>query len=363
MRRLIVALALMAPWAGIAAETKCVEAEGVAPLRGSEAAAKEEAFAAAKWRAMEKAAGVRVQAKTVLQNFRLLDQAITKQAQGVVQSAEIREAFRAPDGFHVVAHVCVRPASVDQAIAAINQDTGVVVFVIADQMRTTGRAELRGAAAALDYRREFAEMNPVAERLIDELTSQRFAVYDALASESVDKEALAAALEARNFVRVRTLLRALPAGFVVFGKIETSIRNMKGADVGYGLSMPGYGVDAMLRYRLLHEEPDGRMRILGSGTVSAHGIGASPEMATEQAMQSLADEAVPEIETKIAREVKGLSRPIRLVVDGIPNTDALFAIKDRLQLIPWVERVDESPNGVFTIRYPDKTIYLANAIA
>ncbi len=346
---------------GARAAPKCVEAEGIAPFSGSEAAAKQEAFARAKWRAMEKVTGANVRTKTVLQNFRLLDQAIVKQARGVVKSATIEQAFRAGGEFHVVARVCVEPANADQAIALLSRDTGVVVFVVAKRPRIKRRWE--GAERDLSFTQHLEEMNPVTERLIDELVQRRFAVFDPIASEDVDADALADAFARNDLVRVKRILRTMPASFVVFGEIETNFGRMKGDDIGYGLSMPGYSVDASLRYRLLLRGEDGRMRILGSGVVRDRGIAAAPETAYETALENLAENAVPEIEQKIAREVKGLTRPIRLVVDGVPNTDALFAIKDRLQMIPWVERVEESANGSFTIYYPDKTIYLANAIA
>ena len=270
-------------------------------------------------------------------------------------------AFRAGDEFHVVARVCVEPANAEQAIALLSRNTGVVVFVVAKRPRIKRRWE--GAERELKFTQHLEEMNPVAERLIDELASRRFAVFDPIASGKMDADALADAFENNDLVRIKQLLRLMPANFIVFGEIETNFGRIKGDDIGYGLSMPGYSVDASLRYRLLLRSEDGRMRILGSGIVRERGIAAAPETAYETALENLAEVAVPEIEEKIAREVKGLTRPVRLVVDGVPNTDALFAIKDRLQMIPWVERVEESASGTFTIYYPDKTIYLANAIA
>jgi len=340
---------------------KCVQAEGIAPLRGGEAAAKEEAFARAKWRAMEKVVGVDLQAKTVIQNFRLLDQAIVKQARGVITDASIEQAFRAPDGYHVVARVCVEPKRTDEAIALLQRDTGVVVFIAAKRLHVRQRSEI-GGASHLRFRRELEEMNPVAERLIDELVQRHFTVYDAISSAMIDAGALAEAFAQNDLVRVRELLRYVPASFLVFGEIESNIGQMKGSDIGYGLSMPGYRVDVAMRYRLLLRQPDGRMRILGAGSVRDQGIAASPETAYEQALENLAEQAVAELLEKIARQIKGLMRPIRLVVEGVPSMDALFALKDRLQRIPFVERVEESADGRFTIYYPDKTIYLANAI-
>ena len=362
MLPLLLPTLLFAFAAGAQAAPKCVEAEGVAPVTTSEAAAKQEAFARAKWRAMEKVTGANIQTKTVLENFRLLDQAIVKQARGVIRSASVEQAFRAGGEFHVVARVCVEPAQVEQAIALLSRNTGAVVFIVAKRPNIRLRQE--GARRSkIRFTEHLEEMNPVAERLIDELVQRRFAVFDPIASEDVDADALAKAFAHNDLVRVKRILRMMPASFVVFGEIESNFGQIKGGDIGYGLSMPGYSVDVSLRYRLLLRDESGRMRILGSGVVRDHGVAAAPETAYETALENLAETAVPEIEQKIAREVKGLTRPIRLVVDGVPNTDAVFAIKDRLQMIPWVERVEESANGTFTIYYPDKTIYLANAIA
>lgn len=343
-------------------EAHCVTTEGIAAIRGSEAAAREEALSRAKWRAMEKVSGVDLKAKTVLQSFRLLDQAITKQARGVIRSAEVQEGHRAPDGYHVTARVCVEPRRIEQAVSLLQSNTGVIVFIVSKRPEVSAASE-QGGRASIQYDRRLEEMNPVSERLIDDLVQRKFSVFDPVASGETPSGQLAAAFKDNDLVAVRSLLWRLPARFIVFGEIESTFSQMKGSDIGFGVTMPGYSVKVALRFRLLLREESGRLRIIGSGTIDDRGIAAGPEDAYEAAMENLAVSAVPEIEAKIAREVKGLARPVRLIVEGVPNLDAVYALKDRLQLIPWVERVEEDGEGGFTIYYPDKTLYLASSIS
>ncbi|MCX7769702.1 MAG: hypothetical protein N2202_01310, partial [Proteobacteria bacterium] len=72
------------------AQVKCVISEGEAVINKNDTfSAKAEAIARAKWNAIENIVGVEVKAQSVVQNMVLVDEAVSKEIKGVIESYKV----------------------------------------------------------------------------------------------------------------------------------------------------------------------------------------------------------------------------------------------------------------------------------
>ncbi len=327
---------------------KCIESVGVGEasvINGDRASAKAEAFARAKWDAIEKALGVRTSVKTVIHNFRLLDEVIKNEVRGFIKDVKILEEKHYQDAVVIKIKGCVYPLEAEKALSLISRDTAFIVIFLVDW----------GYGSSLD------EMNPVTVEVINLLNQQGFKVYDFAGNPEINPYELERVISQRRFITLRNYMSRYLSGAVIIGKITFTKRTSAGQDIGYGIRSPFNVINAHLNYYFLVRDPRG-VRILASGYVSSEATALNEEEAKYRALRTLAQKTVNDIMQKVERYMVYKRKNVDVIVEGVEKTSENFAIKERLQRIPWVESVEDAGLGRFRVVYLENTIYLANAI-
>ena len=328
-------------------KAKCIPSTGTgeAAITTDYASAKMEAFARAKWDALEKALGTQVSVKSVVENFKLLDEVITKDVKGFIDNVKIIDEKNYGDSVAVTIKGCVYPQKAEKALSLISRNTAFNVLLITqDRNRIT-----------LD------EMNPVTADLINILNEQGFEVYDFASQPGIDPYKIERAIASKRFITLRHLLSKSLAGATIVGKIVFLYQSKAGQNIGYGISSPFNVVNAQAQYYLLVKDR-GRIRILASGSVSAKGTGMNDDFAKNKAMKALAPKLADDILQKIDRYLKAKRKVVTVIVEGIDSVSKNFDFKQQLQKLVWVKSVEDLGVGRFRVEYLEKPVYLANAI-
>ena len=343
MRILIILLALVSI---SFSKEKCIESVGVgeAPITKYVSSAKMEAYARAKWDAVEKALGTHVFVKDVVENFKLLDEVVTKDVKGFIKNPKIIEEKREGNTLIVKVKGCVYPEKAKKAIGLITKNTVFnVIFLIQDR----------------SYRYS-DEMNPITTKLIDIFSKQGFKVQDLASIKSLDTYEIENALYYRRFFKLRKLLEKTIAGVTIIGKVNFIRKIREGQDIGYGFS-PFSIIYAQANYYVLIKDK-GKIRILASGSMSAKGVAINEDMAKDKALEALADKLAEDIYKKIYKYLSSHRKVVTVVVDGIKSLSENFEIKSKIQKLPWVKSVKDVGIGKFEVEYLDNPVYLANAL-
>ncbi len=327
---------------------KCIESVGVGEasvIGGDRASAKVEALARAKWDAIEKALGVMTSVKTIVQNFRLLDEVIRNEVGGFIRDVKVLKEENFADMVRVKVEGCVYPKEAERALSFISRDTAFSVMIV------TKRPD--GV--------EFDEMNPVTTELINILNQQGFKVYDFAGNPNVNPYDIESIIAQRRFIALRAYMSRVLSGAIVVGKVELVPSTRTGQDIGYGIRATFNVVTARLNYYLLARDGQG-LRIVASGSLSA--LGGAPNLTDAQfkAMEALARELGSDIMGKLDRYLAFKRKVVTVVVKGVRSTTQNFSIKEKLQRVPWVQSVEDLGLGRFKVVYLENTVYLANAI-
>jgi len=163
------------------------------------------------------------------------------------------------------------------------------------------------------------------------------------------------------FIALRAYMSRVLSGAMIVGKVELIPSTRTGQDIGYGISAPFNVVTARLNYYLLARDNQG-LRIVASGSVSAQGRGPHIDDAGYRAMEALAKRLGADIMGKLERYMASKRKVVTVVVSGVRSTRQNFAIKEKLQRVPWVQSVEDMGLGRFRVSYLENTVYLANAI-
>ncbi len=327
---------------------KCIPSTGVGEasvLRGDRASARAEALARAKWDAIEKALGVTTSVKTIVQNFRLLDEVIKNEVGGFIKDVKVLREEDYEDMVRVEVKGCVYPKEAEKALSLISSDTAFSVIIVTKRP---------GAV-------EFDEMNPVTTELVNILNQQGFRVYDFAGNPNVNPYDIENIIAQRRFIALRAYMSRVLSGAIVVGKVELIPSTRTGQDVGYGIKATFNVVTARLNYYLLTRDRDG-LRIIASGSFSAMGRAPNIDDASYKAMEALARRLGSDIMGKLERYMASKRKVVTVVVRGVRSTEQNFSIKERLQRVPWVESVEDLGLGRFRVRYLENTVYLANAV-
>ncbi len=330
------------------AGARCIPSTGVGEasvIGGDRASAKAEAYARAKWDAIEKALGVTTSVKTILHNFQLLDEVIKNQVGGFIKDVRILSEENFADMVRIKIKGCVYPTQAEKALSLISSDTMFSVLVVVKNPHSV----------------ELDEMNPVTTELVNILNQQGFKVYDFTANPNVDPFVIEKIIAQRRFILLRAYMARVLSGAMVVGKVELVPSTRQGQDIGYGISSPFNVVTARLTYYLLTRDNRG-MRIVASGSLSAVGRALNETDAGYKAMEALAKKLGADIMGKIDRYRAMKKKVVTVIVKGVRSTTQNFSIKEKLQRVPWVESVEDIGLGQFRVVYLDNTVYLANAI-
>jgi hypothetical protein len=335
--------------AGMSQET-CVNTEGEAAIVNNDIpSAKTEAVARAKWAAIEQTVGTEVKAQSLVQNFTLVDDAIKTKVGGVVKSYKILDQVNNKDTVLVKIRACIESSKAREAVSSLALNNSIAVFIPARKPGKQGD--------------EFEETNILSETLIGKLTDQNYTVTDVAPTQAVDASDIEKAVKSGSTLAVRSMMYKFLSNVIIIGKIDYTISTKKGADIGYGLSMPFNNVTVRLTYRIVAKNNQtGNMEILTAGTESGKGIANNVEDAAAGGLKDLAEKLAPKILDKVASYIQGNVKKIFIKINGVADLDTNMDIKGVFQNIVWVTGVEEKQMGEFVVSYPENSIYLANSI-
>jgi hypothetical protein len=352
------------------AAVQCVDSEGEAVIvNNDKPSAKAEAVARAKWAAIEQSLGVEVKAQSVVQNFVLVDDAVSKQAKGVITGFKILNEEDKKETYFVRINACIEPANAREAVSSLALNNSIAIFLPAKKPKVVKEAEdIRTSRSGkserhlLQTRDEHEEANILSETIIGKLAEQGYTVVDVAPSQAVDAAEIEKAMKSGNYMSLRSLMYKFLSNMLLIGKVDYSISTKKGQDVGYGISMPFNNVTVRLTYRIVTKDASGKQVILGAGTEEARGMASNVEDATAKGLKNLAEKFAPVVLDKVSKYIKGIAKKITVKVDGVSDVSTNFEVKDLLQNISWVTNVDEKGLGEFVVSYPENTVYLANSL-
>lgn len=349
----ILLIGIMLMFAGrLSAEVKCEESEGEAVINGGDVpSAKAEAIARAKWLAVERLAGVEVKAQTVVQNMALVDEAVSKKIGGVVKSYDVLSEKKGSDTITVRIKACVEPVNAEKAVSSLARNNSVIVFIPVK----------KAAGSAADA--QYEETNVLSESIISGLTESGYTVSDLALNQSSDLSLVEQALKSGNFLSLRGLLYKFLSNILVIGNADYTISTEKGQDIGYGVKMPFNNVTVTLTYRIVYRDDKGEMVILGAGSKSEKGMASNVTDGIRKGLTKVSESVTPLIINKIAEHTKLSAKRIVVKIDGIPDINTNFEVKDMLSNIAWVNSVEERGLGEFVVKYSENAIYLANSIS
>jgi hypothetical protein len=345
------------------AQTKCVDSEGEAVIVNNDVpSAKAEAVARAKWNAVEQVVGVEVKAQSVVQNFALVDDAVSKQIRGVVTGYKVIIEDNRKDTFWAKINACVEPSKARDALMSLALNNSVAVFIPARKPKVVsdsgGKHEHR-----LETIDEYDEANILSESLIGKLTEQGYQVVDVAPTHEIDAADVEKAIKSGNYMTLRSLMYKFLSNLIIIGKIDYTISTKKGVDVGYGVSMPFNNVTVRLTYRIVTRDASGKMVILTAGAEEGKGLAMNVEDAAANGLNDLSEKISPVIMEKLSKHITGIAKKIKVTVRGVNDVNTNFAVKDALQNTAWVTNVEEKNLGEFVVSYPENTVYLANSIS
>ncbi len=352
------------------AEVKCIDSEGESVIVNSDKpSAKTEAIARAKWAAIEQSIGVEVKAQSVVQNFVLVDDAVSKQAKGVISGFKVLKEENKGDTYWVKINACIEPANAREAVSSLALNNSIAIFLPAKKPKVVRESEEirtgrqgKSERHELQTRDEHEEANILSETVIGKLAEQGYTVVDVAPSQAVDAAEIEKAMKTGNYMSLRSLMYKFLSNMLLIGKVDYSISTKKGQDVGYGISMPFNNVTVRLTYRVVTKDASGKQVILAAGTEEARGMATNVEDATAKGLKSLAEKFAPVVLDKVSKYIKGIAKKITVKIEGISDVSTNFEVKDLLQNLSWVTNVEEKGLGEFIVSYPENSVYLANSL-
>lgn len=358
---------LMFAFSNLYGQVKCDISEGEAIINKNDTvSAKAEAIARAKWNAIENIVGVEVKAQSVVQNMALVDDAVSKEIKGVVQSYKVLGEEKRDNIYWVKINACVETKKAQSALSNLALNNSIAVFIPAKQPKLVSEREniTRGKKQyEMETKEEFEETNILTEKLIGELTEQGFTVIDVAPMEIADASKIEDAIRSGNYLSLRSMIYKLLTNVMIIGKIDYSISTKKGQDAGYGISMPYNNVTVRLQYRIITKEQNSeKILVLASGNEEAKGLAPNVEDATAKAMNSLAEKLIPKIIDKLRDFIKNSARKVNVKVTNVSDINQNFELKDKIQNTAWVLDVKEKELGEFIVTYSENPIYLANSL-
>ncbi|MEI6207462.1 MAG: hypothetical protein WCP20_11815 [Desulfuromonadales bacterium] len=329
----------------------CVNATGESiVLRGDLPSAKIEAVNRAKFAAVEQVAGVDVKSRTVVEDSALLDDIITTRTRGVVTGYRIVKEAQIGDTAKVVVNVCVEPVNAREAMSSLSLNTAISVYLPARKLTRSGK-------------QEYDDENFLSQSIIGKLAEQGYSVRDLAESHALKLKDIDAALKGGDQTSVRSLAYRYLANSILIGKVEPVASAVKGSDAGYGISMPFNAVTARLTYRLMAKDSSGKMVVLSAGNEEAKGLAPNQEDAYAEALKNLSEVFLPVIVDKIHSRLDEISGKVLVKIIGVKDPAETFALRDQLQKISWVTKVEEKGLDELWVSFSENPIYLANGLS
>jgi len=108
---------------------------------------------------------------------------------------------------------------------------------------------------------------------------------------------------------------------------------------------------------------NGKMVVLSAGSEEAKGMAPSQDDAYAEALKNLSEKFVPIIIDKIHSRLNDIASKVTIEVEGVKDPAETFDLRDQIQKVTWVSKVEEKGIGEFLVSYPENPIYLANGLS
>lgn len=315
------------------------EAEGFGTVFGNDLAqARDEALIDASRRALEQVAGVQVDAETITRNQALFDQLIRTQSRGIIQSVDVLEEGKLPDGrYRVRVSARVKAGEVKDKLESLVSELALVVLIPEQNLG-------QPTAQPIVENEVVSRLEEAGYRVLDHATLQKLAKRDQVAALLRGDE------QAAREIGLKFL-----SNLIVIGQATTRFSQRNNGIIS---------AYARVTARAIESET-GRI-IANVSLEQVRGFGRSAETAGETALGNAKKAAAEQLIQKLDVYFKKKERPIEVRVRSLPTVDDYRRTKAFLEKQRWVSGVEEkgfSPEqSVLVVTYPEKTLYLASRL-
>ena len=315
------------------------EAEGFGTVFGGDLAqARDEALIDASRRALEQVAGVQVDAETITRNQALFDQLIRTQSRGIIQSVDVLEEGKLPDGrYRVRVSARVKAGEVKDKLESLVSELALVVLIPEQNLG-------QPTAQPIVENEVVSRLEEAGYRVLDHATLQKLAKRDQVAALLRGDE------QAAREIGLKFL-----SNLIVLGQATTRFSQRNNGIVS---------AYARVTARAIESETG---RIIANVSLDqVRGFGRSAETAGETALGNAKKAAAEQLVQKLDAYFKKKERRLEVRVKSLPSVDEYRRAKAFLEKQRWVSGVEEAGYApevsVITLVYPEKTLYLASRL-
>jgi hypothetical protein len=335
----IVAIMLTSMPAGAEAQVRSVRADGYGSIIGGDTAqARDEAIVDARVRALEQVAGVFVDAKTLIENEILLDSLVRDRTQGLVTSYKVVGEGPTGDGrYRVTVDARVAPDEVRQKLQGLSSDFSMVVMI-----EETNLGKPHGP--------------PIVENaIVTKLVEAGYRIADP-----------GQVLKVRERDRMKALLENdLDTIKAIAGRFLASVMVM-----GRALSEPSQAtqgiISARARVSLRAVEAETGRVLMNRELGDVRGFDLSVEQAGQKALRNAGNTIADYVLEQLDQHFKRKERTVEVRARGLRSIEEFQQLRALLQSLRWVSDIQEktydATESSLTLKYPEKTLYLAARI-
>ncbi len=320
-------------------EVHACEAEGFGAIINNDVAqARDEARIDLGRKALEQVAGIQVDAETITRNQVLFDQLVRTQSRGIVESLDVLEEGKLPDGrYRVRGTVRVKTSEVQDRIESLVSELSLVVLIPEQNLgHPSGQ--------------------PIVENeIVSKLVEAGYRVLDFSTVQKLLKRDQMAALLRGDEQAAREIGLKFLSNLIVIGQATSRFsQNNQGI----------VSAHARVTARAIESET-GRV-VANVSLDQIRGFGGSPEAAGERALGNAAKPSAERLLQALDGFFKRKERRIDVRVRNLPSLDEYRRAKAFLEKQRWVSAVAEGgfavEVSVLTLTYPEKTLYLASRL-
>lgn len=310
-----------------------VVGEGEAVIKDNDIkTAKSMALIRAKWAAVEGESAANVKVDTIINNSKIIDEAIKTELSATVSSYKVIEEKVAGDKYYVKIEATVIDKVKDEKVASGNKQICVLI-----------------AGVIPDNRVDFN--NSYTLKTISLLNENGFDVVEVDYNKINTKDFLAA-IKNNDKTILANMLKNYKCQNILLGSLFILD---KGSNTGYGkfnIQM----VSAELTWKLL----DNDLKVIKGDTLSGRGQGVSMDDAATRAYKNISETGTMQMVSQVSESLLDSDKKyIRVVLTGSnTNIDDLNELRNELKHIPFVLGVKELNNTSLAVNYPEKALYL-----
>jgi hypothetical protein len=309
-------------------------------LGGDVAGARDEAIVDARSRAIEQAAGVFVDAETILENELILQATVRSTTSGFISDYRVVSEGEKPDGLYEV-----------------TLEAEVVEGEFQEQMGREVASNLAVVVMMPEENMGEEVPDPVVENaVVSKLVEAGFTVYEQEQLERIrDREAKLAALDGDTDASRRIGLRFL-SNLIIGGRSSARFSQDTGGIVSARASASARMVEVETGRIIANKRVD-RLK----------GFDLSREEAGFKALEAAAGSMAETVVGWMSSEyLASRMQEVRVEIRGLENMNGYQLVGNLLRSMRWVEDVREEGYGpsaaTYVLRYPEKLVYLASRL-